>query len=199
MVPVHPQDRYLLGMQWEGSTYIDLALSFWATLSTYSFSAVADSIQWILFQKGLKILHYLDDFIFVSGSFEEADYQKQLLIDTFKTWGVPLETSKLEGPVTCLTFLGIEFDTTTLQIPLSSQKLSNLKSELPQAVTRKYITKQSLQSLAGLLQHATKVIRPGRAFLHKLYVLQSVGHSPFHCICLSVAARGDILWWHVFC
>ena len=68
---------------------------------------MADTIQWILVQK---ILHYLDDFIFVSGSFEEANSQKQLLIDTFKALGVPLETSKLEGPATCLTFLGIEFD-----------------------------------------------------------------------------------------
>ena len=120
---------------------------------------------------GLKILHYLNNFIFVSGSFEEADYQKQLLIDPFKTLGVPLETSKLEGSATCLTFLGIEFDTTTLQIRLPSQKLYNLKSELSQTVTRKCITKQSLQSLAGLLQHATKVICPGRAFLHRLYAV----------------------------
>ena len=97
---------------------------------------MADAIQWILVPKGLKILHYLDDFIFVSDSFEEADFQKQLLIDTFKNLGVPLETSKLEGPATCLTFLGIEFDTMTLQIRLPPQKLSNLKSEFSQAVSR---------------------------------------------------------------
>ena len=198
MVPVHPQDQYLLGVQWGDSTYVDLALPFGLRSAPMIFSAVADAIQWILVQKGLKILHYLDDFILVSGSFEEADLQKQLLIDTFKTLGVPLETSKLEGPATCLTFLGIEFDTTTLQIRLPPQKLSNLRSELSQAVSRKCITKRNLQSLAGLLQHATKVIRPGRAFLHRLYALQSVGHSPFHRICLSIAARGDILWWQVF-
>ena len=109
-----------------------------------------------------------------------------------------METSKLEGPATCLTFLGIEFDTVSLQIRLPSQKLFNLKSELSQAVSRKCITKRNLQSLAGLLQYATKVIHPGRAFLHRLYALQSIGHSPFHRIRLNVAARGDILWWHVF-
>ena len=55
-----------------------------------------------------------------------------------------------------------------------------------------------MQSLAGLFQHATKVIHSGRAFLHRLYALQLVGHSPLHRIHLSVAAQGDILWWHVF-
>ena len=50
-----------------------------------------------------------------------ADAQKQL------TLGVPLETLKLEGPATCVTFLGIEFDTVNLQIRQPPQKLSNLK------------------------------------------------------------------------
>ena len=107
--------------------------------------------------------------------------RKQLLIDTFKTLRVPLETSKLEGLATCLTFLGIEFDTVSLQICLPPQKLSNLKSELSQAVSHKCITK-NVAKLGGLLQHATKVIHPGRAFLNRLYALQSTGHSPIHHI-----------------
>ena len=28
MVPVHPLDRHLLGIQWEGHLYVDMALSF---------------------------------------------------------------------------------------------------------------------------------------------------------------------------
>ena len=90
----------------------------------------------------------------------------------------------------CLTFLGIEFDTVNLQIRLPPEKLSNLQAGLTHAVSRKCITKKSLQSLTGLLQHATKVIRPGRAFLKRLYALQSVGSSTSHHIRLSLGARG---------
>ena len=78
--------------------------------------------------------------------------------------------------------LGIEFDTISLQIHLPPQKLSNLKSEFSQAVSCNCITKRNLQSLLGLFKHATKVIHPlsrGRAFLHRLYTLQSIGHSSF--------------------
>ena len=157
---------------------------------------MADALQWILVQKGLTILYYLDDFILVSDSFKKADAQKQLLIDTFKTLGVPLETSELEDPATLmLNILGIEFDTANLQIRLPPQKLSSLKSELTHL---QIYHKEKLQSLTGLLQHVTKVIRPGRAFLHRLYALQSIGTSPYHHIHLNVATRGDILWWHVF-
>ena len=75
---------------------------------------VTYAIQWKLVQKAFNILHYSGDFIFVSVSFEEADSQKQLLINTFKTLGVPLETLKLEGPTTCITFLGTECDAVSL-------------------------------------------------------------------------------------
>ena len=33
-VPVHPQDRPLLGVQWEGKVYVDAALSFWPVICT---------------------------------------------------------------------------------------------------------------------------------------------------------------------
>ena len=70
MVPVHPQDQYLLRVQWRGNTYVDLAPPFGLRSAPKIFSAMADA-KWILVQKGLKILHYLDDF-FISNSFEEA-------------------------------------------------------------------------------------------------------------------------------
>ena len=75
---------------------------------------MADALQWIVVNKGVRnLLHYLD-FIFESESLEEASANKQILIDTFSHLVVPLEPSKLEGPETCLTFLGIEVDTITL-------------------------------------------------------------------------------------
>ena len=49
-----------------------------------------------------------------------------------------------------------------------------------------------------LLQFATKVIRPGRPFLRRLYAMQQIGSSPSHHICLNAPARADMLWWHFF-
>ena len=57
---------------------------------------------------------------------------------------------------------------------------------------------EKFTKLGGCASTCYERIHPGRAFLHRLYALQSVGHSPFHRIHLSVAAQGDILWWHVF-
>ena len=47
------------------------------------------------------LFHYLDNFIFVSKSKEDAMTNKQILLPTFTKLGVPLEPSKLEGLATC--------------------------------------------------------------------------------------------------
>ena len=199
MIPVHPHDQLLLGVEWDGAIFTDMALPFGLRSAPKIFSAVADALQWILVHKGVKnILHYLDDFILVAGSLAEANAQKEILISTCSALGVPLEPTKLEGPSTCLTFLGIEFDTVALQLRLPMDKLLRMKAELNSAITRKCMKKRDLQSLTGLLQHATKVIQPGRPFLQRLYALQSVGSFPHHQIRLNIAARADIIWWHTF-
>ena len=43
-----------------------------------------------------------------------------------------------------------------------------------------------------------KVEGPGRLFLHRLYALQEVDTHPKHLVRLNMAARADIIWWHLF-
>ena len=82
--------------------------------------------------------------------------------NSWRTWpcmlGIRLEMSKLEGPSTCLTFLGIEVDTVANQLHLPAGKLLKLKQELTHCLHRKSITKRELASLTGLLQFALPVV-----------------------------------------
>ena len=64
MVPVHPEDRHLLAVQWEGQTYIDKVLPFGLRSAPLIFTAIADALQWIMTERGVRpVFHYLDDFI----------------------------------------------------------------------------------------------------------------------------------------
>ena len=72
-IPVHPDDRPLLGIRWEGSTFVDnvLTLGLWSALII--FLAVTDAAQWMLGQKRIRrILHYLDDFVLVEAGSASA-------------------------------------------------------------------------------------------------------------------------------
>ena len=64
IVPVYPEDRFLLGMCWKDNFFIDLALRFGLHSPPFIFTTIADLLEWILRQNyniGL-IKHYLDDF-----------------------------------------------------------------------------------------------------------------------------------------
>ena len=66
MVPVHPEDRYLLGMQWQGAVYVDKALPFGLRSAPLVFTAVADALQWMMECNGATFVdHYIDDYITV--------------------------------------------------------------------------------------------------------------------------------------
>ena len=48
IIPIHPDDRWLLGMKWENGVFIDTALPFGLRSAPKSFTAVADAAEWIL-------------------------------------------------------------------------------------------------------------------------------------------------------
>jgi hypothetical protein len=50
-VPVHPDDRKLLGMEWEGQIYVDTTLPFGLRSAPIIFSAVADALAYMIRQK----------------------------------------------------------------------------------------------------------------------------------------------------
>ena len=55
-----------------------------------------------------------------------------------------------------------------------------------------------LQSLAGKLQHACKVVRPGRTFLGHVFKTMHVTGKRYHHVRLNAGFRSDITWWHTF-
>ena len=60
-VPVHPDDRRLLGMQWKGGIYVDTVLPFGLRSAHKIYNALADTMQRIIRRTGNEVLHYLDD------------------------------------------------------------------------------------------------------------------------------------------
>ena len=62
IIPVHPYDRALLGLHWQGNTYVDGSLPFGLRSVPKIFDALADMLNWILIDRcQVCILHYLDD------------------------------------------------------------------------------------------------------------------------------------------
>ena len=87
--------------------------------------------------------------------------------------GVPIAKLKLEGPVTVLVFLGILLDSAAFEIMLPQDKLVCLQALIWSWCTKKSCTKRELLSLIGNLQHACRVVPPGRSFLRRMIELST--------------------------
>ena len=109
MVQVHPEDRLLLGMSWEGALYVDTAIPFGLRSAPKIFNAFAGALKWMVRQEEVqRVLHYLDDFLLAGSGQCEEDLRR--LLSVFERLRVPIASEKLEGPTDRLTFLGIEID-----------------------------------------------------------------------------------------
>ena len=47
IVPVHTEDRQLLGMKWCGAFYVDMFLAFGIRSAPYIFTCIADLVEWV--------------------------------------------------------------------------------------------------------------------------------------------------------
>ena len=130
VVPVHPVDRPLLGMEWKDQLYVDAALPFGLRSAPKIFNALADGLMWIMKHRGINaVIHYLDDYLLFSRlSSKECADALSLALQLCKCLGIPVSAHKLEGPATILTFRGILLDTLKLEMRLPDDKLYRLKA-----------------------------------------------------------------------
>ena len=168
-VPVHPDDQSLLGMSWDGHTFCDKALPFGLRSAPKLFTAVADGLSWALQCEGVtNLLHYLDDFLFWSEA-NSPDCARALstAVPLCHKLGLPVASQKVVGPTSSIVFLGILIDSVRQEVRLPDDKLARLRQELRTWGDKRAATKRQLQSLIGLLNHAAKVVRPGRPWFDR--------------------------------
>ena len=199
-IPIHPSDRRLLGMSWNGQLYIDTVLLFGLRSAPKVFSAVADAVEWVALQFGVSILlHYLDDFLTMGkANTSECKRNLELLIELCNKLGLPLKWQKREGPVTTLIFLGILIDTQRMELRLPDEKLRELKSLISKWLSKRTGKKREVLSVIGKLAHAAKIITPGRIFLRRMIDTAHKAKHLDHWVHLNEEFRSDLAWWQYF-
>ena len=101
-MPIHHEDRYLLGMSWRNQYYIDLTLPFGLRSAPYVFNSIATAVEWILHNNYdvRFILHYLDDFLTMAPANSRECYDNVTRARAlFNRLGLPLHPDKCVVPV----------------------------------------------------------------------------------------------------
>ena len=195
-IPVAKSDWWLLGFKWQDSFWMDKYLPFGLRTSPFLFDLFAKGINWILYNCGWKdAIHYLDDFLIIVSTGPDAEKFDQVFHNICKDLGMKIKLEKNRTGTTC-DFLGIEIDTALMEARLPSEKLLKAKTLVSAALNKKAIPRKELDSLLGFLCFAARVVKPGRAFLRRLFnATASVTSKLIH---LNKDMRADLLWWHHF-
>jgi len=199
IIPVHPSDYPLLGLQWRGQWYYDRCLPMGCSSSSKTFESLSTAMEWIARNKlGIPhILHILDDFLIIGESTSDCQAKLQRFLHFCEDIGVPMAPEKTEGPSPVLTFAGIELDCLQYEARLPQEKVDKCIAGIKNARGRNKITLRDLQSLIGSLNFACSVIVPGRVFLRRMINLTIGRKNPHHYIRLTKEIQQDLHIWEI--
>ena len=157
------------------------------------FNAVIDALAWAMLCVGIPdLVHYLDGFLFWAPDYLTCSLTLETAARLSARLGPPLEHSKVEGPATTLTFLGIEIDTVSRELRLLRLKLARLKDTVEHWATRCSMTKHQLKVLIGQLNDTAQVVPTGHPFLRNLLVAKSLLSKPRHFTHLNEGCRAGL-------
>lgn len=198
IIPVHGSDVPHLGLFWNEAYYCDLTLPMGCRTSCRIFESFSTALEWIGRHKGgLSHLHHvLDDFMMVSKA-ELAERQLRIFLDICKYLGIPVVVAKTESG-TVLIFLGIEMDTVKMEARLPAEKLITCSTKIVDVLCKKSVTQLELMSLAGTLNFACSVVRPGRPFMRRIYNLACSVKHKFQHIRVTNSLKADLKLWLTF-
>ena len=202
LLPIHPDDFNLLGIKVNGLYYVDKCLPMGASSSPALFEAFSTFIEWLTREEAQcdRVLHYADDF-FIMGTESGVNSCSRVLRcfeDVCVRVGVPLANEKTVGPVSCLTYLGLEIDSANQVVRIPISKIKKLVTVVEGAIGSSKLSRKQLQSIIGSLSFVCRAIAPGRPFLRRLINLTLGLKQSWHRVRVSAGAREDLSMWKTF-
>lgn len=201
IIPIHPHDWELLGMQWKGLYFFDTVLPFGLRSAHFLFNLLSDVLEWIIRNKLsiTGVLHILDDF-FIALPPPRSQCSTALchLLTVVMDLDIPLASGKTFAPSTQLEFMGILLDSSQMEARLPDDKLNRLCSLVSAWQSKTSCRLRDLQSLIGSLHFACKVLAPGHPFLSRMIALIRGLSNPSSFIRLSREFQKDLDMWALF-
>ncbi|KAI2656602.1 ORF V: Enzymatic polyprotein [Labeo rohita] len=173
-VSILPRHRPFLRFAFEGRAYQYKVLPFGLSLSPRVFTKVAEAALSPLWQTGIRILNYLDDWLLIAHSRDLLCEQRDLVLRHLSHLGLQVnrEKSKL-SPVQRISFLGVELDSVSMTARLTNERAQSVLKCLESFRHKTTVPLKTFQRLLGHMAAAAAVtplgllhMRPLQRWLH---------------------------------
>ena len=199
-VAIHPSSYDAAGIQWiingVPRYIVDTHMMFGARPAPTIFHRLSQACKRIMFRMGhTQIVAYQDDFLVMGDTYSQCLESWVALIQLLLRLGFEVNYSKLKPPSRDITYLGIRIQSQSMELSLPPDKLDSINECLHTFKDKSRACKRQLQSLAGKLNYAARVVRGGRTFLRRLLDAINSLRFPHHKCRIRGALLKDIEWW----
>lgn len=169
--PLHPSCYQYFTFLFADQYYQFIRLPFGLSSAPRICTLLLSVIQFKLEQYQLRLVRYLDDFLFISSSPESASEHLSTAIRVCGEFGLVVNRKKTEGPSQQMQFLGIQLDSVACTLSITQQRISDLNElliEFIAAPSSSVIRVKHVLSFIGKLSFISQVLPSARPFMRRL-------------------------------
>lgn len=198
-VAIHPQDRCYFGLCWHSSDGAPIVLNdnflcFGVRIAPGIFNTIPNSVVRMLTSMNIDCCSYLDDFLIRSSTRQQAISDLYTVITLLRELRFFIAWSKVQDPSNVVQYLGFKIDTVSMCCSLPVDKLQKVDRELAFWSNRSQGTWKQLSKLAGILNHACRVVKCGKLYMHFVYKALAAAKEK-NRITQSNDFFSDLRWW----
>ena len=203
-----PVEYRHVGCVWRGLFFVFISLMFGLRHSGLQGQRITDALSWIHRRLGLdtqeetlfNCVNYCDDLGGVESTKARAEESFTRLGSLLPELGLDESVDKARAPSTVMTYLGVNFNTTTMTMSVPPEKMAEVKEDIERFYRKSTATRKSLQSILGKLFWVSRVVQHSRTFMGRLLtqLRDMSGKSENIKVKLSDDCKKDLLWWRCF-
>jgi hypothetical protein len=198
-VNMHPQSLPFMGFYWKKRWFRYNVLPFGLKHSPIVFSRLVRTLVKHWRSKGLLVIAYLDDFLFMAPTQLEAVKMREMIQKDFQELGWIWEDSKsVWEPTQRLEFLGLILDTRQGVLEVTPEKIQKTLVKIKSVLEKKIISGREIASLAGSVISLARAFAPARLYTRNFYSqLKGFRKKDLDWdsqVCLTQESLGDAKW-----
>ncbi|XP_053372607.1 uncharacterized protein LOC128546268 isoform X1 [Mercenaria mercenaria] len=197
-ISICPSNYNLVAFSWKGHIFCDTVLSMGLRSAAQICQRVTNAFANMMWNFGVAVLNYLDDFAGAENKVI-APFAFSLLRSLLVKSGIDEAMEKACSPSTLMIFLGVLFDSESMAMQVTPDKLSEIKLLIKEWLNRTHASLKDIQKLLGKLNFVGACVRSSRVFINRIlnWLRECYAHNDLS-FPLPLEVKQDLCWWDKF-